>query len=189
MSFLRDHCNITKSFYLSKKSLFKYKLRSLNANERLKIFEEFKKHKIVNFFPRLNKNEAELLDYVFTHFHNTIIKIKKKQIDINKIGDFKSDLFQWLKFYIKLDPSDSYEVTPYVHIYTFHLPDLITKLENINFYNTQGLEKLNHFSTQYYHFSTNKHKTDNKYLIQILKKRNRIEFFDLGGEEKDLTYL
>lgn len=187
--FLKDQCKITNSFYLSKKSIFKYKLRSLNANERLRVFEKLKAQKIVNLFPRLDKKEAELMDFVFTHFHDTIKKIKSKQIDKNNIESFKAELFKWVKFYIKLDPSDEYEVTPYIHIYAFHLPFLITSLENINFYNTQGLEKLNHFSTQYYYFSTNRHHFNNEYLIQMLKKRNRTEFFDLGGQEKELLNL
>ena len=53
---------------------------------------------------------------------------------------------------------------------------------NLNIFNTQGLEKLNDFCTQYYHLSTNKHKENKEYINQLFKKRNRIEFFNSNGK-------
>ena len=59
---------------------------------------------------------------------------------------------------------------------------------DINLFNTQGLEKLNDFCTQYYHFSTNKNNEKKKYLSQLFKKQSRIEFFYLNGEMSEFNF-
>ncbi len=60
--------------------------------------------------------------------------------------------------------------------------------QNINIFNTQGLEKLNDFCTQYYHGCTNKHNERNEYLNILFKKRNRVEFFNLNGEMNEFHF-
>ena len=57
---------------------------------------------------------------------------------------------------------------------------MMTRHNNLNFFNQQGLEKLNDFIRLYYFRSTNKKRNDNKYLKQLLEKRNRIEYFNLN---------
>ena len=54
-------------------------------------------------------------------------------------------------------------------------------------FSTQPNEKLNDFCTKYYHRNTNKNNTDKKYLLQLLHKRNRIEFYNLEGEIEDIN--
>lgn len=56
---------------------------------------------------------------------------------------------------------------------------------NIHIFSTQPNEKLNDFCTKYYHRATNRQNTDKKYLLQILLKRNRIEFYNLEGDLED----
>ena len=56
---------------------------------------------------------------------------------------------------------------------------------NIHIFSTQPNEKLNDFCTQYYHRCTNKNNNDKKYILQLLYKRNRIEFYDLDGDLED----
>ena len=58
---------------------------------------------------------------------------------------------------------------------------------NSNKYSTQPNEKLNGFSTIYYHICTNKNNTGLKYLSQLFKKRNRLEFYYLDGKIEDLN--
>ena len=61
--------------------------------------------------------------------------------------------------------------------------------KDLNIFNTQGLEKLNGFCIQYYHSSTNKQigsgDNKNKYLKQLISKRNRMEFSILNGNFAD----
>ena len=44
------------------------------------------------------------------------------------------------------------------------------------------MEKLNGFSIKYYSLCTNKNNKKNKFLAQLIKKRNRIEFLTLNGD-------
>ena len=53
----------------------------------------------------------------------------------------------------------------------------------------QGLEKLNDFMTRSYHSSTNKHLPEQQYLFQLMKKRNRLEYFSLGGDCTELDSI
>ena len=120
-------------------------------------------------------------------FINTIEKIRKNEYDETNLDNLKEDLKIWLGHYVKLVTRESKEITPYIHIFTFHLPYFILKHKNINLYNLQGLEKLNDFVTQIYHCSSNKHKLNNSYIFQMLKKRNRVDFYGLNGSEDDLN--
>ena len=56
---------------------------------------------------------------------------------------------------------------------------------NIHLYSTQPNEKLNDFCTQYYHRNTSKKNNNKEYLLQLVQKRNRIEFYNLEGELDD----
>ena len=53
---------------------------------------------------------------------------------------------------------------------------------NIHMFATQPNEKLNDFCTKYYQNCSNKQNSDKKYLLQLIKKRNRIEFYNLEGD-------
>lgn len=55
---------------------------------------------------------------------------------------------------------------------------------NIHMFSTQPNEKLNDFITQYYQ-KTSKRNSNNEYLLQLVQKRNRIEFYNLAGELDD----
>ena len=97
-----------------------------------------------------------------------------------------ADLKEWLEAYLSIEGAESRELTPYIHCFVSHLPEFIEKYGDINLYNVQGLEKVNDFATQYYHGSTNKHKKNNAFVLQMINKRNRVEFFQSGGELLDL---
>ena len=96
----------------------------------------------------------------------------------NSIERLKDDLKTWLGFYLTLKDG---KITPYVHAFVFHVPEFLEKYHDINVFNLQGLEKLNDLSTIYYQRSTNKQRKNKSYLLQLLQKRNRIEFFKLSG--------
>ena len=89
----------------------------------------------------------------------------------------RKDLKNWLEHYLIISPGS---IPAYVHSFVYHIPDMMIRHENLNFYNQQGMEKLNDFIRLYYFRSSNKKRNDNKYLSQLLEKRNRIEYFNLN---------
>ena len=188
MEFL-ENCKITNPFYTSKKVISKYKLRSLNSNERKLILGKLVETKIQNLFPEFENIKARSLNFVIKSFMDTIEKIRKNEFNETYLDNLKEDLKIWLGHYVKLVPRETKEITPYIHIFTFHLPEFIQKHKNINIYNLQGLEKLNDFVTQIYHCSSNKHKLNNSYIFQMIKKRNRVDFYGINGSEDDLNIL
>jgi len=103
------------------------------------------------------------------------------------LDNLSERLKNWLKLFIKLNGPES--ITPYIHAFVFHLPEFIKIHRNVNLFNMQGLEKLNDFMTRNYHSSTNKHLPGQQYLFQLMKKRNRLEYFDLGGNCTDLDKI
>ena len=68
----------------------------------------------------------------------------------------------------------------------FSMSQNLERVGQLNLYNVQGLEKINDVTTHYYHTSTNKHSIENEYLIQLLKKQNRLEFYNLDGNINDI---
>ena len=73
----------------------------------------------------------------------------------------------------------SKDVTPYMHILLYHVPEVLQRYGTIAIYNQQGLEKLNDELTQDYFRSTN-HR-DGDFLKQLLLKLNRIEELSSNG--------
>lgn len=124
-----------------------------------------------------NKKEFEQLNEILSN--NEINLLKSSRNKSNNITLFKKNLNQ--EKIIKINRIFDYSpITPYMHLLVFHIPEFMKIYGNINLFNTQGLEKLNDFTTQYYHTSTNKNKKNNKYLRQLIEKRNRIECYILG---------
>ena len=167
-----------------------------------KIFQ----YKAPKYTKRRNHFDFEIEYYVWQKFYRIYLNLIKYYIQIEKIKDIlakekdanrilqmrneeknksiailKGELRVWLSSYVDL--SIEYRgiqtISPYIHIFVFHLTELLEIHGNINLFNVQGLEKLNHFCIQYYHHCTNKNNTGNKYLSQLIKKRHRVEFLTL----------
>jgi hypothetical protein len=189
VNFVQIDCKVTKAFYVSKKSDTKYKMRSLNANERNKILNKIKDEEniLTRIFPELRK--AKQFQSVFKQFQNIILRIKTNENlhEEKRNQKLSQDLKYWLTNYLSLQPTEDNKITPYIHAFVFHMPEFIRMHGSINKYNVQGLEKLNDFTTQYYHHCTNKHKKDNSFVKQMLNHRNRTEFFILDGKENELN--
>jgi len=199
VNFLKNECKISNPWYVSSKSENQIKLRSLNGNERLKIFQQlFKKYVGVNkktgkmepmlknfndIFPLANEKNKNFDDEsnLFYEFYKYFKIIKKYNIiDLNQLN---SDLKDWLRLYLKVlwENLRKNTIPPYIHVLSYHLCEMIDTYGSINKFTTQSLEKLNDFTTQYYHLCSNKKNKNKSFLRQLIKKRNRIEFYNLGG--------
>jgi len=67
------------------------------------------------------------------------------------------------------------KMTPYLHFFCFHLHDSYKNVGNLEYFSSQGLEKLNDLSTYQFFGGTNKHKN---FIKQILEKDFRMLFLD-----------
>jgi hypothetical protein len=207
MDFLKNKCKISNPWYVSSKSEDKIKLRSLNGNDRIKIFntifreyettdiktgKKIKKRKnFTDIFPTSEDKNKKFIDesnvwYVFFENLNSI-----KRYDIIDLDKLDSSLKKWLRIYLKIlwENLKKKSIPPYIHIMCFHLCEILQNYGSINKFTTQSLEKLNDFTTQYYHISSNKKNYQKNFLLQIIKKRNRIEFYQLEGSSSDFIHL
>jgi hypothetical protein len=208
VEFLKNECKIVSPVYTSETSDVKINFRNLNGNERMRIFKElFKKY----FGPleegnNINKRKSfdVLFPVVLNEFYNFTFENQvwlEFYLILMKIKNFKRNPFDpevlrprftlWLRAFLKISKINRNFSTigPYLHIWSFHLIELIQMHKDLNIFNTQGLEKLNGFCIQYYHSSTNKQigsgDNKNKYLKQLISKRNRMEFSILNGNFAD----
>ena len=95
-------------------------------------------------------------------FSEILKKVKQyDNIDYRSKLKLKDDLHAWLEFYLKINYQcgGGRSLTQYIHIFCYHLLDMLEKYKNINKFCTQSLEKLNDFCTQYYHLCSNKQNT------------------------------
>jgi hypothetical protein len=128
---------------------------------------------------------------VWLEFYLILMKIKNFKRNPFDPEILRPKITIWLRAFLKISKINRnfQTIGPYLHIWSFHLIELIQTHKDLNIFNTQGLEKLNGFCIQYYHSSTNKQigsgDNKNKYLKQLISKRNRMEFIILNGNFGD----
>jgi len=205
INFLISECKITNPSYSSELSEEKIKFRHFNGNERMRIFKElFKKYlekrngrisqkrkNISDLYPNLPLTTFRHENYVWFNFYKLLTKIKNFRKKTFEPETIQPLLIKWLRSYLQISKVNrNFEtIGPYLHIWTFHTVELLTTHGDINLFNTQGLEKLNGFSIKYHNLCTNKNKTKNKYIEQMIKKRNRIEFLYLDGDFEEFKHF
>lgn len=180
-NFLETECKITCPFYTKEtENESKLKLRKLNQNDRLKIFKKlFENQKTLNsIFPEKFQRDVTILilNKLFFNFREILLIIKKDNGQNFDKNGLITKLKDWLNDFIMIEP----KITPYIHIFCFHVPDFIEVHGNLNLFSMQGLENLNHFAKVNYFRQTNRHKST--FTSTLLEKMNRIEFIHLGGK-------
>lgn len=177
IEFLTSECKISKPFYLKNvNNKLSLKLRTLNGSEKLKMFQKLI---IKDLFPDVER--LNIISDIWIEFENIYTSIKRCEMEADEL---KERLFDWLNLFLTAHAKK--DVTPYIHSFVFHLPEFVSMYNDVNLFNIQGLEKLNDITTKYYHFSTNRHSKNNKFLIQMMEKRNRIEYYSLHGHLDDV---
>jgi len=158
------------------------------GKEKFEIFEKINISELFSIDEKTDQDELNEINQIWRDFFDIYVSIKSCDSSIdNYIENLTERLKAWLKLFIKLNGPES--ITPYIHAFVFHLPEFIQIHRNVNLFNMQGLEKLNDFMTRSYHSSTNKHLPEQQFLFQLMKKRNRLEYFDLGGNCTELDSI
>ena len=174
--YLESECKVQNSTYFST-SENKYKLRSLNQNERYKIliFMTEKKNLLSLFIEHRNDTKLILLNFVLIEFYKIHKFIKLDHTYNFDEESLRTRLKSWLEKYIKC--TDGEKILPYVHILVFHVPEFISEYKNLNYFSMQALEKLNFITKNNYFNQSNRRPL--ACMRQLLDKANRTEFYHL----------
>ena len=131
---------------------------------------------IPEFFPLLEKKDE--IQKLWTGFYTLIEHINKEDCNPEEVG-FKTKA--WVTSFTAVYQAK--DVTPYMHAFTMHVPEMLELHGNIVTFTQQGLEKLNDITTKQFQRSTNHQELLS--LRQILEKRNRIELLEDRGYERN----
>ena len=176
--FIEIECNVTAPFYIKEsdtKSTIKF--RKLNQNERLAIFNKMGGLDQIVAVELREKMGILRLTRLFNEFKEIMEQIKMVYENNFDKAELSKRLKKWLHDYIAMDP----KITPYIHIFVYHIPDLIEKYKNLNLFSMQGMEKSNHFAKINFFRQTNHHK--NGFTKTLLEKINRMEYIHLTSNE------
>lgn len=164
-NFIKNDCKIKNfKFWIANNEIT---FKSLNGNERVKIHSCIQLKNIISDHPKV-----EIIQKIWDDFNQIQSSVKKKKLLPNSIKDKTKE---WLICF--LDVYQKTNVTPYMHMFVFHLHEFVELYGDIDLFTCQGLEKLNDLMKAYWFRSNNKKEN---VLVQLMEKRNRIEFNDLS---------
>ena len=78
---------------------------------------------------------------IWKTFYEIFTFICRDNVIAPQLGPLKDNLHKWLTLFAKTYQSKN--ITPYIHAFVHHVPEFLEKYGNLNFFNQQGLEKLN----------------------------------------------
>ena len=176
--FLNKTCKIPFKFSPSRDTK-ELKWRDLMGPEKLAILNNISLFK--ELFPQLPKIQDIFClwkDYKALHemLHQVTIssdEIKKYETDVKKWVDSFTSIYQ------------SKNVTPYMHIMAKHVPEFFHRYGSLVKFTQQGMEKLNDQTTIDYAKSTNHNFKNLDALTQLLQKRNRVEYLEDNGCQRN----
>ncbi len=174
-------CNVTAPFYFKERdNASTIKLRKLNQNERLSIFNNMLA--LEQILPLAIRNDMGILRLTrlfneFKEIMKQITEVDENNFSLETKNELSARLKKWLHDYIRMDS----KITPYIHIFVYHIPDLIESHKNLNLFSMQGMEKANHFVKINFFRQTNHQK--NGFTTTLLEKLNRLEYFHLTSNE------
>ena len=180
--FIEKECRVTCPFYVKEKDLVsKIKIRKLNQNERMNILDELsnadKNRTLASIFtdPKHRQDGIILrISRIFYEFSQIMKIVKKSSQDID-MAALNDKLRNWLRYFTQVQD----KITPYIHVFIYHLPFFIQKFNCLNLFSMQGLEKTNHIAKIFFHRQTNHHKS--QFTKILMEKINRKEFIHLKG--------
>jgi len=167
---LSDNCKINFHFCTEKESKV-LKWRDLTGTEKLKLFSNIK---ILYLFPQYPEGVGlqQLWDRILDMYG---MRRSKNSMSIEELDAFKVKMKAWSDRYF--DIYQTKHATPYIHLLTNHIYEMLNVYESLALFPQQGVEKSNDVITQDYFKSTN-HRDS---LQQILLKLNRLEDLNDAG--------
>jgi hypothetical protein len=154
--------NIRAPFFYTEGN--KIEIRDLQGPEKKRFFHNFD---LTKYAPE-NSKIADT-DRLWKKFWSIYNKIKKKQLTSIEV---KQVTKEWLVDFTNLYHTK--HITPYIHCFANHIHEFVELYGDINQFNVEGLEKLNHMTHGQVFRATNLNKD---YLKQVIRKRNRLEIF------------
>ncbi|CAB4026649.1 Hypothetical predicted protein, partial [Paramuricea clavata] len=173
-SYLNDHLKIPFNWYVCKDSK-KLKWRDLTGPEKVKLFRNVN---ICNLLP--NHPKKDEISELWSKFWEITESLSAASSEINK-EQFHQKSKSFLDLFLNLYQTK--HVTPYMHAFTWHVPEFIELYGTISIFTQQGLEKLNDKTTKDFFRSTNQRGLES--LKQLVLKRNRVEHLaDIGCQRE-----
>ncbi len=159
------------------------KFRSINKNEREQILKFLleKKDLLDLFYEYKDDTKLVIFNFVMIEFYKLFMFVKSDHSEYFDAESLKNKLKFWGKQFVKC--TDGEKLTPYVHVFIFHVPEFISVYKNINRYSMQALEKLNWVTKSNYFRQTNRKPME--FINQLILKANRTEFYRLEATRTD----
>lgn len=159
--FISDQVKILDWKYFIKDGRIEY--RTFRGPEHRRILQHMDLDFIIPTHPKLNS-----LKKLWKTFSNLLTEMEK-DLSEEEIDAFEIAAKEWVHLYYEINCST--DITPYMHLLAFHVPEVMRLHGNISHFCQQGLEKLNDLVTKWYHRSTN---FGPSALAQILSKQHRL---------------
>ena len=142
--FINDVAKITDwNFYVNDGKL---QYRTLRGPEHRKLMNQIDLDFLIPSHPKLKNLKKLWKDFP------ELLKMMENNLTDKEIGGFETSARAWVSLYY--DTHCSTDITPYMHVLSCHVPQLMRLHGNISHFCQQGLEKVNDLVTKRYHRST-----------------------------------
>ena len=149
--------------------------------------EKQKLYKIINIKKLLPKfKQATSVQLLWNNFLEITETLRKEdKFNAAEITTLKLKIKKWIERFLKV--YRVHDTTPYMHILTHHVGEMVEAHGNLAQFCQQGLERINDIISKMYFRSTNQKVNG---LTQIILKTKRIQYFeDEGVPRKKRRYL
>ena len=160
-----NHLGITDWKYVVKDS--KIQARTFTGPEHRRILSEIDLAKIIPGHPKL-----EQIKTLWSSFRLLMGQMNREST-LAEIDEFHSSAKDWVILYRNVYLAK--DITPYMHVLSNHVHEVMRLYGNPSFFCQQGLEKLNDFVTKWYFRSSNFGKDA---LKQVMQKQNRLRYLE-----------
>ena len=123
---------------------------------------------------------VEKIQYIWEEFRRLNSLLSSDSFPESEIESFAISAKSWRSKFLEMYQSKN--VTPYMHAFVSHVPEVLRIHGAIVPFTQQGLEKLNDSFTQFFYRGSN-HR-DQEALTQMLQKANRITYLSEHGYQR-----
>ena len=200
--YLEKKCKIINALNFNEKEKTVTLRNNLNKYDRSKILKRFfdidntdkenftkkeeDKSSLKDIFPNLNLNVENTVFKEFIRLYDLFTDYANIPLDL---GAYQTALINWLREYIKLNEKGKKQIQPYIHIFVFHVVELLIIHGDIHKFTGQGLEKMLDNIKHHYRLSIFKrydtHQIDGC-IAQLMNFINRRDLDNLGVKSAEI---